>query len=182
MNELVAVDESLGPAMEALRPLQREFVRRFIALGQNGWQDNSLAAGEAGYKGTPEVLRVTGHRLAHNPAVQAAIFEETRKRVSLSAAVVATPIAISIAMDEKVPARDRLRACEMLFNRGGMPAMSEHKVTVEHKQPVAMIELAARLAKELGVDPARLIGANRAAAAVLEGEFREVGPDEQAAE
>jgi hypothetical protein len=37
-----------------------------------------------------------------------------------------------------------------------------------------MVDLARRLAAELGVDETRLIGVNRAAAPVLEGEYVEV--------
>lgn len=169
----------LGPAMEALTPMRRAFVRAVVNLGRNGIENASEAARLAGYSGVGNGgIRVRAHELMHDARVQAALLEEAKRQINAAAAVVATPIAVEIAMDETVPARDRLRACEMLFNRGGMPAQTEHKVTVEHRQPRQMVELAARLAAELGVDPARLIGVNRAAAPVLEREFVEV-PGEQ---
>lgn len=162
--------------MAALPAQRRAFVRAVIALGRNGIENATEAARQAGYADNGQGIRVRAHTLMHDPGVLAALMEEARKRVNVAAAVVATPVAIEIAMNEAFEPKDRLRACEMLFNRGGMPAMTEHKVTVEHKQPRQMVDLAARLAAELGVDPARLIGVNRAAAPVLEGEYVEV-PD-----
>lgn len=171
----VEVDAELGPAMSSLNDRQRAFVRAFIALGQNGFQDNGLAAKEAGYSGSPETLRVAGHRLSHDPRVQAAIMEEARKRVSLAAAVVATPVLIEIALDSKISALHRIRAAIALTDRGGMPAMSEQKITVEHTTSNERMEmLARRLAAELGIDEARLIGVNRAASEAIDAEFVEV--------
>ncbi len=166
----------IGPAMEALTPMRRAFVRAVIEMGRNGIENASEAARTAGYSdgGAGTGIRVVAHNLMHDARVQAALLEEARKKVNAAAAVVATPVAVAIAMDETVPARDRLRACEMLFNRGGLPAQTEHKVTVEHKQPKQLLELAARLAQELGIDEARLIGVNRAAAPLLEGAAVEV--------
>ena len=48
--------------------------------------------------------------------------------------------------------------------------MTEHKVSVEHKQPAQILALAARLASELGIDTGRLIGRNQ----VIEGSLVEV--------
>lgn len=177
MNEAIE-DGELGPAMEALNERQRAFVRAVITLGQNGFSDNGLAAAQAGYKGNSESFRVTGYKLMHDTRIQAAIMEETRKRVCLAAAIVATPVLIQIAMNEDLAAKDRHRAAVALMDRGGMPAMTEHKVTVEHRQPKQIVELAARLAAELGVDQQKLIGINRAAAPILEGEYVEVGNGE----
>lgn len=173
----VSEDGEIGPAMLALNERQRKFVRAMIELGRNGVQNFAEAARQAGYSDHMERCKVTGHTMAHDARIQSAILEESRKRVNLAASVIATPVVVGIAMDEAVPPRDRLRACEMLFNRGGMPAQTEHKVTVEHRQPKQMVELAARLAAELGVDPAKLIGVNRTAAPVIEGEYVEVKPE-----
>ena len=167
-------DTELGPAMEALSERQRKFVRAVIELGRNGIENYAEAAREAGYSNISEGCKVRGHILSHDPRIQAAILEESRKRINLAATVIAIPVITAIAENESVAARDRLHACEMLLNRGGLPAQTEHKVTVEHKQPKQMLELAERLAKEIGIDPARLIGVNPAAATVLEGEFVEV--------
>lgn len=172
-------DGEFGPAMLALNDRQRKFVLAVIALGRDGIENYAQAAREAGYSDHMERCKVTGHILSHDARVQAALLEESKKRVILAASVIAMPVAVKIAMSEGVSARDRLRACEMLFNRGGMPAQTEHKVTVEHKAPRQIAELAARLAAELGIDRERLIGLNEAAAPVIEGEYVEVGGEKQ---
>ena len=164
MNEAAEFLEVLGPAMRALNERQRRFVLAYIEQGKDGKPNALRAALAAGYGGGGGVneaaLRVQGHRLVYNPLVQAAILELSKKEVNLAAAVIATPVTISIALNEKLSAKDRLRACEMLFNRGGMPALSEHKVTVEHVDDGRMLEFADRLAAELGVDRSKLVGAN----------------------
>jgi phage terminase small subunit len=174
MTDVLPEDGEVGPAMQALTEKQQKFVRAVIALARDGEENYAKAAREAGYSDHMERCKVTGHFLSHDARVQAALLEESKKRVSLAASVIATPVAVKIAMDEKVSPKDRLRACEMLFNRGGMPAQTEHKVTVEHRQPRQMVELAERLAAELGVDKQKLIGLNRDAAKVVDAEFTEV--------
>lgn len=146
--------------MSQLSDRQRAFVRSWIALGANGTPDNTAAAAAAGYASeNNEALRVTAHRLAHNPKVQAAILETCRKEAVLAGAAVALPVTIGIALNEKLAAKDRLRACEMIFNRGGMPAMSEQKITVEHKADASQLKaFAAQLAQELGVSREKLLG------------------------
>lgn len=162
--------------MSALNAMQRRFVLAYIALGQNGFSDNGLAAKEAGYSAASAVsLRVTGHRLAHDTRVQAAIMEETHKRVCLAAAVVATPVLIEIALNKDLGPLPRIRAALALCDRGGMPAQTEHKVTVQHSVNTEKMELlASRLAAELGIDPARLIGVNRSAGLMIEADAVEV--------
>lgn len=173
-TEIIDDPELIGPAMEQLLPRQRAFVRAVLALGRNGIENATEAARQAGYA-EGDGLRVRAHGLMHDARVQAALLEESRKRVNAAAAIVATPVAISIAMDEDASARDRLRACEMLFNRGGMPAQTEHKVTVEHTTSNdKMLALVRRLSSELGLDETRLLGVNRAAADAIDAEFTEV--------
>jgi hypothetical protein len=172
-------DLELGPAMSPLSEMQRKFVRAVIQLQQNGIRNVAAAARAAGYSDSKEACKVTGHRLIHDARIQAALLEESKKRINAAAAIVATPVCVEIALNEKLSARDRLHACEMLFVRGGMLAQTEHKVTVEHRQPKQMLELAERLAKELDIDPVRLLGVNRAAAPILEGEFVEVANNGQ---
>ena len=67
MTELGA-DGRLGPAMLALNERQRKFVH---ALMMQARKSNSRAARMAGYSATSSLLlRVTGHRLAHDPKVK----------------------------------------------------------------------------------------------------------------
>jgi phage terminase small subunit len=167
---MIEAEDGIGPAMSALSERQRAFVRAFVNQGRQWhgdagpWSPDAGAAARAAGYGTDgssdEYFRVQGHRVLHNDQVQAAILECSRKDVNVAAAVIATPVTIAIALNESLPTKERLRACEMLFNRGGMPAQTEHKVTVEHVDDSRMLEFADRLAAELGVDRARLIGVN----------------------
>lgn len=172
--------------MQALNERERRFVLAFVNQGRQ-WRDGNFepdqgaAARAAGYgtvDSTNEYFRVQGHRVAHRADVQEAILEFSRKDVNIAAAVIATPVTISIAMDTDLPARDRLRACEMLFNRGGMPAQTEHKVTVEHVDDSRMLEFVDRLAAELGVDRTRLIGADMGMGKQIEGKAIDPAADE----
>ena len=166
-------DGELGPVMGQLSPQRRLFVRAVLNLGRNGIENACEAAREAGYADTGQGLRVRAHRLMHDRNIQAAMLEESRKAVNAAAAVVATPVCVSIAMDESFPARDRLRACEMLFNRGGMPAQTEHKVTVEHRDERKFEEMAKVLAGEFNIPMQKLIGLNNA----IDAEFTEVASE-----
>jgi hypothetical protein len=166
----------LGPAMQALDERRRAFVRAYVNQARSFkaheprvgggalWEPNAKEAVKAAGYGTPlstdEYFRVQGHRLSHDERVQAAILEHSRREINLAAAVIATPVVISIALDEDAAPKERLRACEMLFNRGGMPAMTEHKVTVEHVDDGRMLEFVNALASELGVDRSKLLGEN----------------------
>src|SRR5262249_30096006 len=71
-----AEDEaSLGPAMQVLTPKQRAFVRAYAA---GATQAQAVAA--AGYStANPTVISVAGTRLAHDPKIQAALYEENLK-------------------------------------------------------------------------------------------------------
>jgi len=173
-----AEEGELGPAMLALTPRQRKFVEASVELARDGIQNNAEAARRAGYSDHMSRCKITGSVLSKDASIQAAMLEVSKRMIVTAASLVATPVAISIAMDTSLEPKDRLRACEMLFNRGGIPAQSEHKVTVEHKQPAVLVELAARLAAEVGVDKEKLIGVNRAAAPVIEGEYVEVKANE----
>jgi hypothetical protein len=172
-------DEDFGPAMLALDERKRKFVLAVIRLQHNGAKNAAAAARAAGYSDHKEACKVQGHLLMHSPRIQAALTEETRRRINLAAAIVATPVVIEIALDKKAAHRDRLHAAEMLFNRGGFAPQTEHKVTVEHQQPKQFLELAERLAKELNMPAERLLGINRAAAVVLEGVAVEIVDGQQ---
>ena len=68
----------------------------------------------------------------------------------------AVQAARAILADPKHPAHGRL--VETVLERTGLMPRGEHRVVVEHKDDAAMLEIAARLALELGVDRARLVG------------------------
>lgn len=166
----------LGKAMQALLPRQRKFVTSLLTMGQ---YNLTRAAAEAGYTGAPESLRVTGYRLAHDERVLAAIHEESLRRVR-SGTAVATAVVMEI-MTSAMKNSDRLKAAEMVMNRGGLPAISEHRVSVEHTtDEIGKIERITLLAQQLGIDPRTLLGdqapALPAPQEAVDVEFTEVQP------
>lgn len=163
-----------GPAMKALRGRQRAFVISMLETGKN---DNSFHARNAGYEGNDQTIWATAYRLAHDPKVQAAIHEEAERRLKGSAIIAtSTVVGLLTSVDEKI----QLRAAEMIFNRVGLHATTEHKVTVEHvEDDKTLLDKARRLAGELGIDISKMVGHShetplQIAAPVIEGEFAEL--------
>lgn len=156
LKTVIADQGDLGPAMQALpTDRQRAFVVAMLQYGMRGYGKAALAAG---FTGDDNTLRVTGHRLAHDARIQEAIREEGQRMLGASVglgvdfltATLENPIAST---------KDRLRAVELLFNRTGLPAQTEHKVTVEHKMSEEEKELRiAELAKKHGLNIDELLG------------------------
>ena len=144
--------ERFGPAMKACTERQRQFVWALL----DGCRSNKEAASRAGYQGDANTLAVTGHRLAHDPNVQAAIQEEAKRRLNSTAILAVNKLALLVeSNDQKV----QLKAIEMVLNRAGLHATSEHKVQVEHFDgDAAGIRQIYDDAKKLGLDPVLLLG------------------------
>ncbi|HEX3920064.1 MAG TPA: hypothetical protein VHW60_22225 [Caulobacteraceae bacterium] len=150
----IDADAKLGPAMNALAPRMRQFV---LAKLQTGCS-NAAAAQLAGYAGNADVLKAQGWKLAHDDRVQAAMLEEARKYIRDSS-VMAIDIIIEIARNPEVDPKDRLKAAVELLNRGGLNAVSEHKVTVERTlDDEALVERVKMFAGRLGIDATKLLG------------------------
>lgn len=166
--------EGMGPAMLALTPKQRAFVRSMLETGKNS---NTFHARAAGYIGDDSTIRVTAWRVAHDPKVLAAVREEGIKRMQ-STAIIATCRLVELMEDpdKKVA----LKAIDMVLNRVGMHERTEHKLTVEHTHDEsAMIARISNLAKGLGLDPVKLLGSAGVKADIIDGEFEEVPPVEE---
>lgn len=169
-------ESDLGPAMRALSQSQRRFV---LALLETGAQDNTVAAGMAGYGGTEGSRKVAAHRLAHNPKVQAAIKEEADRRLRAGALLAASAL-VEIAGNSMH--KDRFKASVELLNRAGLVVRTEHKVIVEDNRLSDEIEQGIiALAQRIGVDPTRLLGSGSKAAQkanakqlAIDGEYTEV--------
>ncbi len=155
---LAPEDRHLGPAMRALSERQRLYVVACMDMGC--WKDHARGARIAGYEGKhPGYARLQGFRLAHNPKVQAAMLEEAKKRMQLGT-VGATNFMLELVEDEKADPKLRLKASEMVLDRGGL-----HGVHGVQQVPDAggndrldkMLRLAL-LAKALGVDPRQVLG------------------------
>jgi phage terminase small subunit len=164
--------------MRKLTPKMQAFV---LAVLEHPEDINyTRAAKMAGFAcNTDNSATSTAYRLAHDERVQEAIQEEARKRIGASAVMAASEL-VNIAANgsnEKV----RLRAVEMILNRAGLHARTEHKVTVETQEDTAStIKKIKALAEVLGVDAEKLLGANSLDKPVIEGEFQNVYDEEKA--
>lgn len=150
-------DYKLGPAMQACTEGQQRFV---IALLESGGRNRTAAAAMAGYEGDRNTLSRTAYRLAHDARIQAALREEGQKRLG-SAAVLAASYLVELIEnpDPTIQPKDKLKAVEMVLNRVGMHAMSEHKVTVENiTDDEGKIARIIEIAKKRGLDPRALLG------------------------
>jgi len=168
LQPFLDADAHLGPAMRALSPLMQRFV---VALVQTGCTQ-AKAAELAGYTGSAETLRATGHRVAHDARVQAALHEEATRLIG-STSTMAVNVLIDVAKDKSLAPRDRIKAASELLNRGGLHALSESKLTVEHvgcteKEQIERIRV---LAGQLGIDPKQLLGAGGVDPEIIDAHF-----------
>ncbi|MDR3562058.1 MAG: hypothetical protein P4N59_11570 [Negativicutes bacterium] len=151
--------------MFALSPSARRFV---IAMLEFPSASQAKAAGMAGFSGSPENLSSTGWRLAHDPKVQAAIQEEARKRMG-AATILAVSKLVEL-VDQSTDKKVQLRAIEMLLNRTGFNAITEHNINVNNvpsddEGKIKRIEL---LCSTLGIDAQKLLGAAASTVTTLE--------------
>lgn len=171
-TEIITIPDNarFGPAMAALNDRQKKFV---LAMLEFGSLNHTRCALAAGYTGDDKTMRVTAHRLAHDDKVQAAIKEEARRRLN-AGSLMAVSRLLQIADDEKTDKKDKLKAIEMILNRTGLPAQTEHKVEVTHVDTdMDAIERVKHLSKRLGLDATKLLGS----VGVIDGEFTEVDDD-----
>lgn len=158
--------ETLGPAMSALAPKQRAFVRALVVAGA---RSPSKAAQIAGYGGGDHAAAQRAYENMRNPKVLAAIREEADKRLR-GGALLGAAVIEEIASDPMH--KDRFRAAIELLNRSDLIVQTQHKVVVEDNR--SNEEIAARavaLAQRLGLDPKALL---ENYGLTIEGEFTEV--------
>lgn len=149
--------DGFGPAMRACTPLQRAFV---LAMASDPFGNATKWTKAAGYRNSEVGYRVMAHRLMHDEKIQAAVAEVARGALFTVGPVLAAQGMLRIARDRKHP--KHLRAVEMVANRVGLHETTEHVVRVDdaRRDPATMIARIRELAAQLGVDPARLLGAN----------------------
>jgi phage terminase small subunit len=162
-----------GPAMQALSPMMRAFV--LALLDQRGRRNNTAAARRAGYAGgSPVALRVTGHRLAHDARVIAALHEEAGKRMETAAHIAAGAV-IAVMTKKDAKDKDVLKAAGMILDRTGYGAAQTINVNKTVTRKMDMSAAAAKIAEFRQKFPehfARIVGGD--APAVIDGEFTEV--------
>lgn len=147
--------EYQGPKMQALRDDRR---RRFAFIMGCGEENAAEAARAAGYSDVKDGAKVQAHHLMHDPDVLEAVQEVGRKAL-IGLAPLAVKCAKAILQDKKHRAHARM--VEVVFDRTGYIAETEHRVTVTHVADIKELEaLARRLALEGGIPVERLIGVN----------------------
>lgn len=154
--------------MSCLSDQQRAFVIAMIATNVKPSQAEACAAA-AGYKNA----HVSGWQLMRNARVLAALKEEAGKRL-IGGALVGVNVMIEIAMS--AGHKDQYKAAKDLAHLNGF--ITEQKIKVEHVgvDQREVIEDITKLARELGLDPQRLLGQ---AGVVIDAEFELVElPDE----
>lgn len=150
-----------GPALSCLTQQEKAFVIAMLLAGgaPNQVLNSAAAAGYADPK--------YGWRLMRKDKIIAAMKEEAGKRL-LSGALLGSSVLMELASGMNAqgvsigPVKHELRykaAKELLAHSGYMP-VHEQKITVEHTSPDqrAMVADIAAFAKQLGMDPQRLLG------------------------
>jgi hypothetical protein len=170
INPLVSPDpeSKFGPAMSVLSERQQAFVMAMITLGT---MNHIEAAKAAGYgQGTKYNIRFYAYRLAHDEKIQAAISEESSRRLN-SGKPMAVAGLLKMAEDGDLEPQYRLKAFEMVMNRTGLHATTEQKVQMTYKDETSeeMTKQITLIAQQLGVDASKLLGAP-----TVDAEFTEV--------
>lgn len=150
----VPPEKKLGPAMRALNERQQLFV---VACFEQPKRDNTAAARVAGYQGNDNTLRVTAHRLSHDPRIIAALREEGMRRMDMLGAKAIDKLGdvLESATDHKTS----LKAIEMVLNRVGFHSRTEHINKNENVlSDIEKVEKITLLAKAMGLDPKALLG------------------------
>ena len=149
-------EAKLGPCMKALSESHRLFVLSLLDQGTRLNLTNAYKS--AGYEACGVAARVGAHRLGHDPRIQAALLEESRKRTQLGT-VAATAYLLEVIQDGEVDTRERLKAAGMILDRGGMHSLTEHRVEISHNDNrLEKILRVAELARLTGQDPKALLG------------------------
>lgn len=172
--------EEFGPAMRALSPRRREFVRALIEKPRCSLEEAAKIAGfggesaaRGGKKGG-HVLRQIGWRLSHDEKIIAAIYEESSRDVRSNGLLLGLQIMRKIA--ETDGHKDQARMAEALVGRAGMPSVMEFRhrdVSSDDKGIAWQLKRLMELAELLGIDgnslKAKLFGENAGPMKQIEG-------------
>lgn len=118
--------EELGPAMLALTETQRKWVVAYVS-----GCDATTAARLAGYSDVADAAQVRGCELLQKPTVVGAIKEWTTGALEGRGAFVAIQALIEIAADPEH--KKRFEAADSLADRVGFARVTQHQVSVEHR-------------------------------------------------
>lgn len=143
--------------MRVLTEKQRAYVYAQLA---DPFGNPTRWARAAGYSDHMDRAKVSGHTLAHNPKIEAAVQEFVRSVMNTRGALLGLAVTLKIAGNPRHPKQQQ--AALALMDRGGLPAMTEQRIAVRHTDQTgaAMVERIRALAQALGIDPAVLLGSN----------------------
>jgi hypothetical protein len=112
-------------------------------------------SGGAGFGDTtPGSMKVTAHRVFHDPRMLAAL-DELGREFLRGGVPDALGVVYEIMGDERH--KDRLKAAQVIINYAH-PVQTAHHVTVEHVDDRRMVDFALKLAAEMGVEAGKLVG------------------------
>lgn len=137
--------EDHGPAFSALTDKQKRFVLATLMLGGS---NDAEAIRMAGYD--THLERQMGFQLSRNPKIIAALREEADRRMKGGALLAASKL-MAIVRNDLHP--DHFKAVKELLNRSGFPTITQHNVSVEHRDmtDVEKDHRIIALCKELGL-------------------------------
>ena len=116
------INPKLGPKMNALVPKRRAFV---LALMNQGTRNATSAAAAAGYSAdSNESLRVYASKLMHDDAVQEAIQEEAKRRITAMLPLAVETVG-NIMENPQESGATRLKAAQVVMDRSGVHGVSE---------------------------------------------------------
>lgn len=181
MSRDISIGRSYGPAMKALLPKQQRFVVALLELGTTNYKRAAEAAGYGQGQNKNSIYTIAG-RMAHDEKILRALNEEAKRRLMASAPMAISEL-VKIAEDPVGDKKYKLKAIEMILNRTGHHALSEHRVDVQHTYSDGdAVQRIQALSKTLGLDPVKLLGSAGVKfddkGAVIDVEFSEVEDEE----
>src|SRR5262249_40892208 len=130
-------EQELGPAMTALRPMQKKILWAMLAAPHDNAR--SWARG-AGYSDKSKAARGAPCRMLRNPAIERGIQEVCRQHLNAEGAALAVANLLRIARDVKHS--KNYDATIALADRAGLHPRTEHKMSLEHVADERMLKLA----------------------------------------
>lgn len=162
-----------GPALSKLSVIEQEFVGALMEMANPSYTDALANTSWSSPTNSKHSLRSAASKMGRDPRIQAAIQEEAQRRLSGTGLAAAIETVAQIMADPETPAGVRLKAAEIVLNRTGLHAKTEHKVTVVQMTDEEKAHKIYLLATEQGLDPKKLLGHDYKPP-VIDADFEEV--------
>ena len=158
-----AADEArLGPAMKALNPRRRAVIYWLLDNGRGSnrgdWLDACRAAGysvpDEGDQMSETAIRVTSHRLRHDPRMSEALIEEGKRRVAND---LPTFLATIRTIGANTAHKDALKAALAGAAMVGVSPLTISKTEHTHVHTSTLMDDVRAAAAVLGIDPDEML-------------------------